>query len=50
MVASWASITHTVPHQRHYMGEVTPYPFMGYLETMNQFYREAEALRRSYEN
>lgn len=36
-------------HERHYMGEVTPVPFAGYLETMTLFYREAEALRRSYE-
>jgi hypothetical protein len=31
------------------MGEVTLVPFTGYLETMSLFYREAEALRRSYE-
>jgi hypothetical protein len=36
-------------HERHYMGEVTLVPFTGYLETMSLFYREAEALRRSYE-
>ena len=37
-------------HERHYMGEVTVVPFRGYLETMSLFYREAEALRRSYED
>lgn len=36
-------------HEPHYMGEVTLVPFTGYLETMSLFYREAEALRRSYE-
>jgi hypothetical protein len=38
------------PHERHYMGEVALVPFAGYLETMSLFYREAEALRRSYED
>jgi len=37
-------------HERHYMGEVSPVPFRGYLATAKRFYREAEAIRRSYEN
>jgi hypothetical protein len=37
-------------HERHYMGEVKPVKFRGYLATAKRFYREAEVLRRSYEN
>jgi len=37
-------------HERHYMGEVKPVKFRGYLATAKRFYREAEVLRRSYED
>lgn len=37
-------------HERHCMGEVKSVQFRGYLATAKRFYREAEALRRSYEN
>ena len=37
-------------HERHSMGEVYPFQFRGYLATAKRFYREAEAIRRSYEN
>jgi uncharacterized protein (UPF0128 family) len=32
------------------MGEVTPVPYRGYPATARRFYREAEAIRRSYED
>jgi hypothetical protein len=38
------------PHERHYMGEVKPVLFTGYGATARRFYREVEALRRSYED
>ena len=37
-------------HERHFMGEVKPLPFRGYPATARRFYREAEAIRRSYED
>ena len=37
-------------HERHFMGEVSGVQFHGYLATAKRFYREAEALRRSYED
>jgi hypothetical protein len=37
-------------HERHSYGEVQPAPFKGYLTTARRFYREAEAIRRSYED
>jgi hypothetical protein len=37
-------------HERHFMGQVEPVRFDGYLATAERFYREAEFLRRSYEN
>jgi hypothetical protein len=37
-------------HERHYMGDVKPVKFRGYLATAKRFYREAEVLRRSYED
>jgi hypothetical protein len=37
-------------HERHYMGEVRSIQFRGYLATAKRFYREAEAIRRSYED
>lgn len=37
-------------HERHYMGEVKPVLFTGYRATARRFYREVEALRRSYED
>jgi hypothetical protein len=37
-------------HERHYMGEARTVPFRGYLATAKRFYREAEAIRRSYED
>ncbi len=37
-------------HERHAEGEVSPVPFKGYLETAKRFYREAEAIRRRYED
>ncbi|HEV2619777.1 MAG TPA: hypothetical protein VGU23_07550 [Acidobacteriaceae bacterium] len=36
-------------HERHFEGEVRTVPFKGYLATARRFYREAEAIRRSYE-
>ena len=36
-------------HEHHHMGDVKPVKFSGYLATVKRFYREAEALRRSYE-
>jgi len=36
-------------HERHCMGEVRPFRYRGYLATAKRFFREAEALRRSYE-
>jgi hypothetical protein len=38
------------PHERHSRGKVRPVQFRGYLATAKRFYREAEAIRRSYEN
>jgi hypothetical protein len=35
-------------HERHFMGEVQPIDFVGYSVTATSFYREVEALRRSY--
>jgi hypothetical protein len=32
------------------MGDVKPVKFRGYLATAKRFYREAEVLRRSYED
>ena len=37
-------------HERHFMGTVRAINFKGYLATAGRFYREAEALRRSYED
>jgi hypothetical protein len=37
-------------HERHYMGQANPIRFKDYLATANRFYREVEALRRSYED
>lgn len=37
-------------HERHFRGEVHPVQFRGYLATAKRFYREAEAIRRSYED
>ena len=37
-------------HERHCEGEVHPVQFRGYLATAKRFYREAEAMRRSYED
>jgi hypothetical protein len=37
-------------HERHYMGQAKPVRFKEYLATANRFYREVEALRRSYED
>jgi len=37
-------------HERHFLGEVEPVKFKGYAATAERFYREAEVLRRSYEN
>src|ERR1035437_3257945 len=36
-------------HERHFMGEVREVEFNGFNETSSRFYREVEALRRSYE-
>jgi hypothetical protein len=35
-------------HERHFMGQVSEVDFRGYTATANRFYREAEAMRRSY--
>jgi hypothetical protein len=37
-------------HERHCLGEVHPVEFQGYPATARRFYREVEALRRSYED
>ena len=37
-------------HERHYMGDVKPVKFRRYLATAKRFYREADLLRRSYED
>ncbi len=37
-------------HERHSNGDVRSVQFRGYLATAKRFYREAEAIRRSYEN
>jgi hypothetical protein len=37
-------------HERHDLGEVTPMPYRGYPATAALFYREAEAIRRRYED
>lgn len=36
-------------HERHFMGEMELIEFKGYPATARRFYREAEAIRRSYE-
>jgi hypothetical protein len=36
-------------HERHFMGQVSRVEFQGYPALAKGFYREAEALRRSYE-
>ncbi|MGA2755004.1 MAG: hypothetical protein ABSE53_14690 [Terracidiphilus sp.] len=36
-------------HERHFMGKVAQIDFTGYPETADRFYREVEAIRRSYE-
>jgi hypothetical protein len=36
-------------HERHLMGKTKPVEFKGYPATARRFYREAEAMRRSYE-
>ena len=36
-------------HERHFEGTACPVRFRGYLATAKRFYREAEAIRRSYE-
>lgn len=37
-------------HERHFMGEVEEVPYEGYLATSTKFYRDAETIRRSYED
>lgn len=37
-------------HERHFMGAVEAVSYEGYLATSTRFYREAEAIRRSYED
>ncbi len=37
-------------HERHFMGKVQPVKFENYPATTKQFYQEAEAIRRSYED
>ena len=37
-------------HERHCMGDVKPVRFMDYAATAKRFYREAETMRRSYED
>lgn len=37
-------------HERHCMGEVKQVLFRGYLATAKRFFREAEMIRRSYED
>ena len=37
-------------HERHSMGEVEAVQFKGYAATARRFFREAEAIRRSYED
>jgi hypothetical protein len=37
-------------HERHSNGDVRPVQFRGYLATAKRFYREVEAIRRSYED
>jgi hypothetical protein len=37
-------------HERHEFGEVSLFDYQSYPATAEQFYREAEALRRSYED
>jgi hypothetical protein len=36
-------------HERHYMGTVTEVEFVSFAQTSERFYREVEAIRRSYE-
>lgn len=36
-------------HERHFMGTVTEVEFVNFDHTANRFYREVEAIRRSYE-
>jgi len=35
-------------HERHFMGQTQPTEFIGYVATARRFFREFEALRRSY--
>ena len=37
-------------HERHFMGEVSVVKHYGYSTIAKRFYKEAEALRKSYEN
>lgn len=37
-------------HERHFLGELRPFRFENYLATAKRLYREAEGLRRSYED
>jgi len=46
----WASIMPMESTSAIPLGEVHPVPFNGYLATAQRFYREAEAIRRSYED
>jgi len=36
-------------HERHFMGTVTEVEFVNFVQTSERFYREVEAIRRSYE-
>ena len=38
------------PHERHCNGAIEPIQFRGYLATLKRFLREADAIRRSYED
>lgn len=37
-------------HERHRFGDVSPFDYLGYPATAERFYREAEAIRRRYED
>ena len=37
-------------HERHFKGEVKPVSYKGYAATSKRFHREANDIRRSYEN
>jgi hypothetical protein len=37
-------------HERHFMGRAEPFEFKSYASTARRFYREVEAIRRSYES